>query len=87
MFIGVAGSNGFGVYDNKNSMNRSKEFLRKLIEKEFDSYYAAFTWAKEIYNDMQDDVDDAFYGMSYDTKLNRITFRNEIRKMNLVVGT
>ena len=46
MFIGLAGSNGFGVYDNKNSMNRSKEFLRKPIEKEFESYYAAFAWLK-----------------------------------------
>lgn len=82
MFIGIVGSNGFGVFDDRQRMNNSKEYLRRPEEKEFDSRQSAFTWAKEIYNEMQDDVDDAFYGMSFEVKLNWILFRTEIKRRN-----
>lgn len=81
MYYGIAGSNGFGVYDDYDRMQKNRDFLSSPISKKFDSFYEAFEWARDIYNDGQA-VDDAFYGASTDIRVNWIMYRNDIRKKN-----
>lgn len=82
MYYGIAGNNGFGVYDDYNRMQKNRDFLSKPISKKFDSFYGAFEWAKAVYNDGQE-VDDAFYGVSTDIRMNWLMFRKDIRQNNI----
>ena len=83
MYIAVNADNGFGVYSNRTRLNKSKEWMRKPVEKKFDTLEDAKFHALDIYNDYQDDFDD-YYDSDNDPKfkINWFYSKSYIRKLN-----
>jgi len=59
-YIGVAGKNGFGVFDSERRLVYAKEYLTKASSRKFNSFLEAFCYARDVYNDWQDEYDNAF---------------------------
>lgn len=84
MFYGLCSKYGFGIYNDYDKAKQGKQWLSKSILKGFDSLYAAFEWATDLYNEFQaedcrSDYDSAFFGSLQDIKINWIIYRKEIR--------
>lgn len=82
-FIGIAGKNGFGVFNNEKRLENAKEYLTKASIKKCNSFYEAFSYARDVYNEYQDEFDNAFFGCSNEIKPNWILFRKDIRRINI----
>lgn len=83
MLYAISGKKGFGIYDVKEKYETGKSLLGRCYEGQFDNFFHAFQWATQIYNDLQDDFDNAFFGSSSDIKINWVLFSSKIRKQNL----
>lgn len=85
-YYGIAGNNGFGVYDDYDRAINGLLYVRMPETKNFDKFQDAFYWARDIYNNRQHgscDVDDIFEGTSSDIKLNWLLFKRDIRRLNI----
>lgn len=83
-YYAVYGKDALGVYTNLNWAKRITEYIRNPEIVRCSSLKQAFCMARDNYNDYQmgKDVDSAYYGDSFDIKLNQVLFRSEIVKIN-----
>ena len=86
MYISVTAKNGFGVYNNREKLDLAKEWMRKPIEKKFNTLEEAKFHALDIYNDYHNDYEDLdeYYDDENDPKfrINWFYSKSYIRKLN-----
>lgn len=70
-YYGVAGVNGYGVYNNYDEAFETKKYLMKFRNKSFDTFEKAKEWAEDTYYELQ-------HGVIYEYRI------EEIEKMNWI---
>ena len=55
-FYGVAGVNGYGVYNSYEKVMEAKIYLAKFHNKKFNDFEEAVSWAEEMYYELQQDI-------------------------------
>lgn len=69
MYYGVAGTNGYGVYNNYDKVILSKPYIKKYKVKGFDTFIEARDYAIEMYYILQNAAK-PFFIVEEDKKLN-----------------
>lgn len=68
-YYGVAGTNGYGVYNDYTKVLQSKPYIKKYKVKKFDTFIEARDYAIEMYYILQN-VAKPFFIVEEDKKLN-----------------
>ena len=76
-YYAVWGSNGLGVYDSYDKVEKNRGFLTAFNCKKFPDFEEAEKHAAEKYNSLQED-ETALAGQELRLKLNWVTYRKEI---------
>ena len=85
MYYAVAGSNGFGIYDNESKMKNVIDYVYNASINKCSSLGSAFSYASNYYNSYQADAGvDAIVDCwnCSDISINRIYFKREIVEIN-----
>lgn len=71
-YYGVAGVNGYGVYNNYNKVIEAKPYLEKFKVKGHKTFDKAKEWAEDTYYELQENMQD--YCIEEITKINWIYY-------------
>lgn len=82
-FYGVAGVNGYGVYDNYKGVLKNREYVKAHHVKGFQTYADAETYAYDTYNKLQEGQPD-FYRIEKIDRTNWFFHRKNIHLHPLI---
>ena len=74
-FYGVAGVNGYGVFDDYKKVLAKRNELQEVNTKGFFSFHEAKEWSEERYIMLQEKYRTHYFEIELITKLNRLYFR------------
>ena len=79
-FYGIAGTNGYGVYDNYDKVLGSRKYVKGYKIKSFNSLIDAKEYAVNTYESMQNGASD-FYRIGSLKNLNLFYYQKPVKKL------